>query len=1526
MNLPKLRRVNFKRLISALFLMLLVITPGRMIWGTTETSSVDDIIFLTPGDGSVEITFKLTGDVDNIKPVFLESPARLIYDFPNTILVYNNGLSRKFPVEVGDLNAVGVAQFQRNPDILRCVLYFKGGSQNDILKAIKADSVKGKYVITYSSSEKSSPVQPESLEGKPIRITKLLHQRVGPERDRFTFKGSNSFADPQVKFVSGGVVLSFKGVEFDVPAKAGKEYQVPVSGSFIEEIQIVNQTEGTVLYLRIKESARLFSFNTQFERISESELRFDLLRSYAVAEEETLKPKPVMTPEGKVAGLVQVLGAEMGSGESKYEGSGAKIIRIQYQPLSIGERFIIEALGNFKPVIEKLKYPDRLSLVASDTSVVLPKGAEDRFQVKIEGALSKLMKVFVREIEGKTESVIQFYYEISENEDIQYKFYATEAENVYNLDLLPVALEQSLKPQPEPVNVPKPKEKAPVNVEKPAAPPIAEKESVATEKATEKKEPSEETKKPDLVAFKIPTVDERAPLVEIPKAELESQKDEGETAEKKEESAVSKTEEVKEETTKVAKPVEIPKKAIEEPTPIKPVPIPKEKIDEVKALKPIVPKEKVKEIKPAEPEKPPVPATPKYAPVIVQFERVDNNDRFVITSDDPIENYSRAEMNYPTRLAIEFPGREVKYGGLKPGVNHYIKGKATESVRIIKQDYPSPRSIFFINLNQGWDNTECSMSGSPNRIVVDVVRIETEESTMIAKATEEGIAKVEIQQIEEKTEAATPSTQEPVVEKEPALVPEQKDEEQVEKVDELNFVIEEPQVTGDTGDLTFLVDKDKELKVAEEEKQIEEKVVETKQVETVKPVEPVKPEIEEQPTKPETEKQPIKPEIHKDEFIKIKVAEVEKEESGKDEELIAMFHPPDATPLKKGEILKPANCIGSINLNPDVALGQLTISSTGAYLPQPEIKWFNYPSRLSFIFEDVGINMPGAKQPDNWEQSIDSKSISKIQAIQESGGQVPLTATAMLYLKPGYDRTNIETKIEKLGDNSVRIDLVEIPKEKVAESQPSEPVKVEVVETPGEELKLKDLEEKPAVEKPAEVKEIPVEKKEAPPIAVERPGEKVLPEVKVEKPATKEAEPLVTIVLQNADIEDVLFLIAENTDIDISVESKAIRGTISMKVTRQPISEVFNLISNQGNFKWNKYKDIYVFGSEDFIWSFPGVIKPKVIRLKYAEPTKVRQVLSQMRLAGRNSCTLYQAPNISGAGGRLNVPTAQDAIILKGDEKQIESMMEVIKQIDVPPLLIKVNMKVIEFSLTDNKNMGFNWRMGPVGAMSKGNISFNFQEKNFQGEETFQGFARKDEFEYSTTVNFLLDKGLAKILADSTLTVTNGGRGTFFVGETIPYRSTFQVSDFGRVTQRIQQENVGINMSFKAQAADDDTITLYLDPDLSNLKEITDIGPRTSKKNFTTTVRIKTGQPYAIGGLINESDRVTYDKVPFLGDLPLLGKFFKAKSKQLNRSELVVVFTPEIVRDSAIYKYEKELENLGLESLGSSSPTFSLTK
>ena len=154
----------------------------------------------------------------------------------------------------------------------------------------------------------------------------------------------------------------------------------------------------------------------------------------------------------------------------------------------------------------------------------------------------------------------------------------------------------------------------------------------------------------------------------------------------------------------------------------------------------------------------------------------------------------------------------------------------------------------------------------------------------------------------------------------------------------------------------------------------------------------------------------------------------------------------------------------------------------------------------------------------------------------------------------------------------------------------------------------------------------------------------------------------------------------------------------------------------------------------------------------------------------------------------------------------------------------------------------------------------------------------------------------AELMNRSSLTVANNQAGQLFVGENIPYRSTFQVSELGRVTQRVATQSVGLTLNFRPHANPDGTVTMYLTPSNSNLLELTDVGPRTVDQRFATTVRVKDSEPFIIGGFIRDEQRVNYDRFPFLSELPLLGHLFRNREIQNSRSELIFVFTPHIIR------------------------------
>jgi type II secretory pathway component GspD/PulD (secretin) len=161
----------------------------------------------------------------------------------------------------------------------------------------------------------------------------------------------------------------------------------------------------------------------------------------------------------------------------------------------------------------------------------------------------------------------------------------------------------------------------------------------------------------------------------------------------------------------------------------------------------------------------------------------------------------------------------------------------------------------------------------------------------------------------------------------------------------------------------------------------------------------------------------------------------------------------------------------------------------------------------------------------------------------------------------------------------------------------------------------------------------------------------------------------------------------------------------------------------------------------------------------------------------------------------------------------------------------------------------------------------------------------------------------ASILMDSKITTTNNREASLHIGDVIPY--TVQSYNMGGTgsggaNQQVQKENVGVLLTMTPHVNDEEQITLQLEPEVSNI--VAFIGankdmPQTRVRKTKTTVRVKDGQTIFLAGLLSEEKSIVIDKVPLLGDIPLIGKLFQHKSEKISKKNLILEITPRILRD-----------------------------
>jgi pilus assembly protein CpaC len=169
-------------------------------------------------------------------------------------------------------------------------------------------------------------------------------------------------------------------------------------------------------------------------------------------------------------------------------------------------------------------------------------------------------------------------------------------------------------------------------------------------------------------------------------------------------------------------------------------------------------------------------------------------------------------------------------------------------------------------------------------------------------------------------------------------------------------------------------------------------------------------------------------------------------------------------------------------------------------------------------------------------------------------------------------------------------------------------------------------------------------------------------------------------------------------------------------------------------------------------------------------------------------------------------------------------------------------------------------------------------------------------------IQALKSDGLFRSLAEPNLLAAHGQEASFLAGGEFPYPVVQGGQNTGTVT--IQFREYGVRLSFKPDILPSGNIRLHVAPEVSTLdfaNGLTFSGfnvPAILSRKAETEIELRDGQSFAIAGLIDNNQLEDVDKVPVLGDIPILGSLFRSKELRQNRTELLVIVTPRRIRPS----------------------------
>jgi len=278
-------------------------------------------------------------------------------------------------------------------------------------------------------------------------------------------------------------------------------------------------------------------------------------------------------------------------------------------------------------------------------------------------------------------------------------------------------------------------------------------------------------------------------------------------------------------------------------------------------------------------------------------------------------------------------------------------------------------------------------------------------------------------------------------------------------------------------------------------------------------------------------------------------------------------------------------------------------------------------------------------------------------------------------------------------------------------------------------------------------------------------------------------------------------------------------------------------------------------------------------------------------------------------GERIEVRTANDGIVLSGTVSSIQKVdqaLEIAERYAPERVLnlmvvggsqqVLLKVRFAEMSRSVTKALGAN--VGLVGTGLGGDVTLNGTANNGVGNNngTFTLGFPGGTVAVNLTLQALENKGLVRTLAEPNLTALSGQSARFLAGGELPVP---QVDDEGNVGVNFRP--FGVELSFTPTVVDSDIINLVLNASVSDLDASNAVNingalvPGFSRRQTTTTVELRDGETFAIGGLLQDNFSDSASQVPFIADLPVIGALFRSSQYTRQQSELVVVITAHLV-------------------------------
>jgi len=317
-----------------------------------------------------------------------------------------------------------------------------------------------------------------------------------------------------------------------------------------------------------------------------------------------------------------------------------------------------------------------------------------------------------------------------------------------------------------------------------------------------------------------------------------------------------------------------------------------------------------------------------------------------------------------------------------------------------------------------------------------------------------------------------------------------------------------------------------------------------------------------------------------------------------------------------------------------------------------------------------------------------------------------------------------------------------------------------------------------------------------------------------------------------------------------------------------------------------------------------------VVYLRYANAEEILPILQNIENT-TNEASDSSTENIKTS---IQADESTNSIIITASIASTNNIKNVIRLLDIRKAQVLIEAIIVELSSNDANELGVQWLTKGTNGIGLTNFNgaipsllsaatgntLDVANALSQGASFALGsFESTNNDGFGGILNALAGSGKANILSTPSVVTLDNEKATIMVGQEVPFITNTEIKSVGsNPFQNFERKDVGLTLIVRPQINEGDTIKLNIDQEISNILPGSNASDLvTSKRRINTSVMVSNNKILVLGGLMDDTVVESESKVPGFGDVPILGDFFKYKTKKLEKRNLLIFIRPTILTD-----------------------------